>query len=463
MKQNRKSWIYICMYCLLFLIVFGCGRGAVKIDYKSKWNLTNKQRRKYLNYYSPIILKRSYENMKKRAGYDWITNYYFDGDSDFTNNKFNWENELIKFINTDENSNWKIRPTLYTSIIEFIQNEKKSVILLYHVYHAMQHKHIHDWERIEIRVDGLRGDPGHGEKINYVVITRHSNHDGRSYPSSELKFHKTKNGKHVLIFQAEWSRTRKSPIRKAELHFVKDDVQDIVQSGNAKVKISGIFWRKSFHYVFVNKADKEACKFWKAKNINKSSSSKMVSGVSLQPVKMKKVKRAKYELQDIADILPTHLKFESIDNGNWKGKPIKILLEFSSFFYSSAIYKKYRDELYFQWFYPRSIDMNNKNEKKDGYPKKHWFWGAYKFNRKGNFYHQAFKRGVPKSRNGRRHEASGFKNSVGRFWWQHDYFAHDGKKGNGKISGEKGAWLPAKWYTEKEGGFDGRWVKLFKD
>ena len=37
------------------------------------WSLTNDQRRAYLNYYAPVIVKRGDENDGKQ-GRDWITN-----------------------------------------------------------------------------------------------------------------------------------------------------------------------------------------------------------------------------------------------------------------------------------------------------------------------------------------------------------------------------------------------------
>ena len=46
------------------------------------WSLTNDQRRAYLNYYAPIILKRADENNNKQ-GRDWITNFDFDQDGNF--------------------------------------------------------------------------------------------------------------------------------------------------------------------------------------------------------------------------------------------------------------------------------------------------------------------------------------------------------------------------------------------
>jgi hypothetical protein len=78
-------------------------------------------------------------------GYDWITNFNFDNDNNiYSNNKQNWEN--IKRYTLGQKSNWKINPTLYTAIIEYMTNGIKDIVLIYHVYHAKQPTSIHDWE-----------------------------------------------------------------------------------------------------------------------------------------------------------------------------------------------------------------------------------------------------------------------------------------------------------------------------
>src|SRR4051794_28536906 len=61
------------------------------------WSLTKEQRKAYLNYYAPVILKRGDENNNKQ-GRDWITNFDFDQDGDFSNNRVNWLN-VPQYVN----------------------------------------------------------------------------------------------------------------------------------------------------------------------------------------------------------------------------------------------------------------------------------------------------------------------------------------------------------------------------
>src|SRR5215210_5565843 len=71
---------------LLFLLSLGI---AEKPASAQAWSLTKEQRKAYLNYYAPVILKRGDENNSKE-GRDWLTNYDFDQDGDFSNNRLNW-------------------------------------------------------------------------------------------------------------------------------------------------------------------------------------------------------------------------------------------------------------------------------------------------------------------------------------------------------------------------------------
>ena len=96
--------------------------------------LNDDQHRSFLQYYAPVIFKQADED-EDHLGYDWITNYFFDNDSYLPNNKENWSTELDYYVDGSRHSDWNIAPTLYTSILEFWDDEAqtKSVILLYPV------------------------------------------------------------------------------------------------------------------------------------------------------------------------------------------------------------------------------------------------------------------------------------------------------------------------------------------
>jgi len=407
---------------------------------KTSLVLDNDQRRKFLKYYSPLIFKQSHEYNREHLGYDWITNYYFDGDADLTNNKQNWSTELDYYINKSKHSNWEIRPTLYTSIIEFYDNQAdtKSVILLYHVYHAKQRGSIHDWERIEIRIDNVRGNPGSEEEINYVVITRHSLHNAREYPDEDLNFMETANGKHVMIWQADWDY---GMMGTAELRFVEDSWSTINSrknnNSNAKVDINGSD-KNRFHYIFAPEDDTEAVNYWNAQIINQDNAESLASGKSqTTTVTFNNVKKITYELQDIADIIPTHL-----NNDNWK-KTIQVNLSSPILNEggSSAISTGVKN------FYYEAIDSQDADEDRDGVIRKHWFWGVYYYGEEGDYFYEELD---PKP------------------WQQHTYFVHNGTRGDGSKEDElasRGFFLGKddyeNWLTN--GGFDGRWIQLFQD
>ena len=166
-SSNAQHFLLNFMKSLILIMLFGMygwssPQGALA---EEPWVLSNDQRRAFLHYYSPIILKRADEDKGegKHIGHDWITNFDYDRDGKFSNNRKNWKREKFKFINKTAYQDWQIRPTLYTAAIEFMNDGQKSLILLYHVYHAMQgcilpsckFEDIHDWERIELRLDGI--------------------------------------------------------------------------------------------------------------------------------------------------------------------------------------------------------------------------------------------------------------------------------------------------------------------
>ena len=155
------------------------------------WTLSDAERRAYLEYYSPIVFKRSNEDGYDQRGLDLVTNFDFDQDYVFSNNKKNWE-QVYRYIEGHRDvEHWRIRPTLYTALIEFMEpDETKSMLLLYHIYHAKQIGSIHDWERVEVRIDDVYGTPGQGsERLDFVVITNHGSHKARKNPASGSQFH----------------------------------------------------------------------------------------------------------------------------------------------------------------------------------------------------------------------------------------------------------------------------------
>jgi len=436
----------------------------VDVAWAQTWSLSGEQRKEYLNYYSPIIFKRANENESGHEGFDWITNFNFDRDGVFSNNKVNWGaiNEFVMtsidpfFSDSHDWDTWRIRPTLYSAIIEFMQDGQKSVILLYHVYHAKQQGSIHDWERVELRVDGVSGIPGSGtEQVNYAVITEHSKHNARVLGEVDLNFMETSFGKHVMLWQAEWSNDPFG-FDLHELHWVEDTFAGI-DVGNqfamsAKVNVNGDKDRRSVNYVFVCDCDPEAVAYWNAQTITHDNALDMVAGPN-NHVRWDEIRRATFELQDLADILPTHWEGNSYSL-HWTSPSRMIKLE-------SPILSEDGTELVptgLQRFFFRSIDSQDAGESRGGYPDKHWFWGAYLWGQVGNFVFDAYEFGDPF---GERGLASGHLDSHGNYWWQHDYFAHVGVHGDGSADGEQGEWLFGAWYTEAEGGFDGRWVQRF--
>ncbi len=429
------------------------------------WSLTNQERRLYLGYYSPVIFKKADEGARKHHGYDWITNFDFDRDGVFSNNKANWEDIDLYVASsppspkaqTGNRQHWQIRPTLYTAIIEFMQNGQKSVILLYHIYHAKQQRSIHDWERVEIRVDGVSGLPGGGtERIAYAVITSHSTHDRRIPGASGWNFWETGFGKHLMVWQAPWSWAW--DFYRGELRWIEEEQHAIAQQSrrgdDAALRISGASWPRDVNYVFVCDCDPKATADWRARRVDGHNAGEMAAKAT-GSTDWPGVPRITYELQDLADILPSH----------WIGNPYQLhwAPPARTIELESPILSEHGTSLVpagRQTFFANSYDIEDDGEHRNGYLAKHWFWGTYLFGRTGSFTRLAFDYGGP---NAGRGAASGRTDGHGSYWWQHDYFAHSGERGDGTIEDERGEWLPGAWYTAAKGGFDGRWVQLFAD
>ena len=398
-------------------------------------NLSNQDRRSFLQYYAPVIFKQSNENDPGHLGYDWITNFYFDGESKLSNNKDSWENGLQNYIYVNDHNDWRIRPTLYTSIIQYYDKglQKNCATLLYHVYHAKQNGSIHDWERIEIRINGITGGPGNGEAIQYVVITRHELHNARTYPHEDLNFMQTANGKHVMIWQADWDFDTVAP-GWSELHFVEDPWSTInsenTNKSSAKVNVNGESGEKEVHYVFVCGNDPEAVSYWNAQQLTQYNALSLTSGNGEgTTIRYDKVKRIQYELQDQADILSSHLKNDDWKNAMTISMATPVLSENGVIEVPGGI----------QTFYSTALDAQDSNEDRTGYVRKHWFWGTYNFD-----------------------EGGSFTDVLGQGpWKQHEYFVHDGTKKASTHGFFLGRGDYANWLNE--GGFDGRWQQLFDD
>ncbi len=499
------------------------------------WSLTNDQRREYLKYYAPIIFMRAEEepsNGRSHTGREWISNFDFDRDGVLATNWANWIEGVSEYVKYSESpstyspppgfvetrldfANWKIRPTLYTGILEYMEHGRKSVTLLYHVYHPFQgsvydfssvtealfiNNFIHDWERVEIRIDQVDGLPGAGsEHPKYAVVTRHSEHNRRKYGDEDLNFMDTATGRHVMVWQAEGGVSLGIGAQR-ELHWVEDTfaaIEDEIAAGeDADVNINysgGVLGdlpgflendsAKNVHYLFVPEDSSAAVSHWNAMPINVQSAHDLASGSGTTLEDWDDVRRVTYELQDLADIFPTHW-----EGGNWEdhwqrysaNSATRIVME-------SAVENDFGEAVIpvdspatpsetlidhkavaHRFFREAKIFYRPNEPNRKGYPNKHWFWGAYDFGKKGKVRKNAFKKGSPNSSRG---AASGWgKQAHGKFWWQHDYFAHDGRlKRDKKFDGEsaaerqRGRWLKGEWYLDAVGGFDGRWVQLFPD
>lgn len=442
------------------------------------WNLTKEQRKAYLNYYAPVILKRGDENDGKQ-GRDWITNYDFDQDGDFSNNRLNWLNinqyVTASALGPSSYDRWRIRPTLYSALIEYMEGGSKSLVLLYHVYNAADKdgSEIHDWERVEIVIRGITGTPGgSGEYVNHATVTLHKEHHMRRYYDSDLQFMQTTTGKHVLLWQADesnWDFDDPKEPHGHELHFVKNTYSWIAgqaSTASAEVNISSKDNKRNVHYVFVPEGSSSAVSTWGAQPLSYATASTLASRVDNgNTVKWYQVKRLRYELQDLADIVPTHWQHNPWYI-HWLSSDLEdILLE------TSVLNEAGQLEVSagLQRFYTKSRDIGKSEltDGREGILDKDWFFGAYsaELNPEYPSGSDDFKgyEGLGLDSYGRsRGAASGYYNSHGAYWWQHDYFVHSGAIVDDDTR-EAGMWLTGAWYTAANGGFDGRWVQFFDD
>jgi hypothetical protein len=446
------------------------------------WSLTKTQQKAYLNYYAPVILKRGDENNDKQ-GHDWLTNFDFDQDDNFSTNRQNWL-KVEHYVDasalhdtTSPYSRWRIRPTLYTALVEYMEGSSKSLALLYHVYNATDKdgNQIHDWERIEIIIHGVSGTPGSAsETVSSVTVVLHAQHIMRRSYDAGLNFMQTATGKHALIWQADESDVDiyvdLCSTHAHELRFVTNSYSWIASQmatlSQAEVNVNDKDNKENVHYVFVPEGSAAAVSAWGAKPLNYTNASTLDSGVDNgDTLYWPQVKRITYELQDIADILPTHWQ-----NSTWykhwlSDTAVDVLLE------SPIINETGQSEVSsgMQIFYSRSRDSGSSDltDGRDGYPDKGWLFGSYsaELNRDclgGADGFPAYEGTGIDSYGRSRGAASGYLNSHNAYWWQHDFFAHSGVI-NSSTSAEGGMWLVGPWYTAASGGFDGRWVQLFDD
>jgi hypothetical protein len=465
-------------WCFAALIIFSLIL-PIRSAHAQAWLLTQAERKAYLQYYAPLIMQRAEEGSGKR-GRDWIANYDFDRDGNFANNRYTWANLLSQYVagasaGSTAYQHWRIRPTLYSSVIEYMEGGSKNLVLLYHVYHPVDKKasEIHDWERIEIAVRSVAGIPGAaGEYVAYAALTRHKDHILRQYGSPDLNFMEVTGGKHLMIWQADEDGAvlffgGDLGAHGHELRFVQDSYATIsarvATNATSGVNISNAD-RKSVHYLWVPETSANAVSVWGAQSINYSSATNLASGRD-DSVRWSSVKRITYELQDLADV------FQSQWSGsnwsiNWTAdKTVDVQLE-------SALV----DELGMlqvpaglQRFYVGSRDSysSSQTDGRGGVPSKAWFWGGYSAEANADTVsgsdklggYEALGRG---SDNYNRADASGDYASLNTYWRQHDYFAHSGLVDT-RDRYESGYWLRAGWQLWQNGGYDGRWAQLFDD
>jgi hypothetical protein len=439
--------------------------------------LTNAQRQAYLNYYAPVIFKRGNED-NAQQGRDWLTNYDFDQDHNYATNRVNWLNvnqyaaASAAGATTSPYAAWRIRPTLYTSLIEYMSGTTKSLVLLYHVYNAADKEGsaIHDWERVEIGVRNVTGTPGAtGEYVNNSTITHHSEHIIRKRGDSGFNFMNTATGRHLMIWQADEAGTV-TATHAHELRYVNNTYSALAgqaTTNRAEVNISGKDENKNVHYIFVPQASSAAASAWGAKPLNFSNAATSFTGYdNEQTIAWYQTKRLTYELQDIADITLSHWSGNPAWSTHWLSNTAgDIVLE------SPVLNEAGTTEVPIgrQRFFTRARD-NGKSDLdggRDGQLLKGWLYGAYSAEGDEDWPDDTddFKgyEGVGTDSSGwTRQMASGRYDSPNSYWWQHDFFAHDGTVDTGNTA-ENGQWLRGAWYTAENGGFDGRWVQLFDD
>ncbi len=466
---------------------------APKAQAQVATTLTAEQRRAYLTFYAPVLLKRGDENNGK-VGHDWMTNFDFDRDGNFSNNRVNWQRVPGHANGTDPSTaGWQVRPTMYTSLVEYNENGSKSLVLLYHVYNASDKdaKEIHDWERIEIIVRNVSGTPGSpGEAVSSATVTLHKEHHMRRPSDGEMNFLRTGSGNHLLVWQADESDIDGGNIfggigsflangsvspHGHQLHFVTTPSWVVAQqlqapTGRAEVRVSNRIGSplspKNVHYVFVPERAAATVAFAGAQTLNAGNARYLASRVDNgDRVGWNETKRLTYELQDLADITATQWSQNPRVLESWLpyGDVVDVLLEAPITNEAGTVEVPAGR----QTFYSRSRDSQKGEDGRDGYITKNWLYGAYSaelnpepLSSSDNF--GGFS-GVGTDSSGfSRGAASARPDSHGQYWWQHDFFVHNGVI-NKADTREEGQWLRGDWWRPENGGFDGRWTQLFDD
>lgn len=440
--------------------------------------LTTAQRQAYLNYYAPVIFKRANED-NGQDGRDWLTNFDFDQDGNFATNRFHWlESEHYVAASaakatTSPYASWRIRPTLYTSLIEYMNGTSKSLVLLYHVYNAADKEgnDIHDWERIELVVRNVTGTPGAtGEYVNNSTITHHHEHIIRKRGDTGFNFMNTSTGRHLMVWQADEAGSVLAT-HAHELRYVNDTYSSIAGqpvTNNAEVEISGKDVNENVHYIFVPQTSSAAVSAWGARALTFANASTLIGGHDNEhTVDWYQAKRITYELQDIADIIPTHWSQNPAWSTHWLSSTSDDVVVESPVVNETGATEVATGR---QRFYSTSRDngASDLTDGREGLIHKDWLYGAYSAeadeDREATSDHFPAYEGTGTDSFGfTRQMASGRTDSPNSYWWQHDFFVHDGTVDADSSSRENGMWLRAAWYTAANGGFDGRWVQLFDD
>jgi hypothetical protein len=178
------------------------------------------------------------------------------------------------------------------------------------------------------------------------------------------------------------------------------------------------------------------------------------------------VPRITYELQDLADVHASSWQFSNWSLNWTTDKQYRVLLE------SPIVDENGQIEVPagLQLFYLGSRDryVASQTDGRETFINKKWFWGAYTAERDpDDIYPKTDDCGGYSGQcldtvGWSRAAVSGYYDSHGSYWWQHDYFAHDGLI-DSRDHRESGAWLTGPWYRPENGGFDGRWAQLFDD